>query len=82
MKVTEAFLGLDENIKKCQTNMPIGECKSIFFLQEVKNRCNCVPYNLRNFTNGNEVFMKPNSIDYLMLLNDLRLSVHLNKKHV
>ena len=58
MKVTEAFLGLDENIKKCQTNMPIGECESIYFLQTVKNQRHCVPYKSRNFNHGNGVFVK------------------------
>ena len=55
MKVTADFLGLDEELRKCQGTIPIGECTTELFHNEVQNQCKCVPYASRNFTEANQV---------------------------
>ena len=53
--VTDDFLGLDADVRKCQTLEPYDECTTRRHLQRVQEQCNCVPYVLRNFTQTNQV---------------------------
>ena len=55
MKVTDDFLGLDEERRKCQRTIPVAECATNLYLQEIQNQCKCVPYASRNFTEAKQV---------------------------
>ena len=57
MKATKEFLGLDEEIRKCQMTIPRGECVTKLYLEKVQRQCNCVPYTVRNFTVANQVII-------------------------
>ena len=46
---TEAFLGLDESIKKCQTRQTFQECQSQKYKAYGLEECNCTPYEMRNY---------------------------------
>ena len=42
--VTESFLGIDQEITKCQNMEPYEDCTTRHYLSEVKNKCGCLPY--------------------------------------
>ena len=50
IEITDAFLSLDEEIKKCQNVETVHECETRKFINLGLERCNCTPYALRNFT--------------------------------
>ena len=56
--MTEMYLGLDENIRKCQNKEPYQNCTTRHYIESVTKECNCVPYRLVNFIYSNKVRMK------------------------
>ena len=48
MTGTDNFLGMRDNIKKCQIE-PKEECRSRRYLQEVQRICGCIPWSLSTF---------------------------------
>ena len=50
MNVTEEFLELDEDVKKCQNNESVVDCAAREYLESGRKECQCVPFNLRNYS--------------------------------
>ena len=46
IKVTESFLGLDNDIKQCQTKDSYLDCTSKHYMERVTQDCGCVPLSL------------------------------------
>ena len=55
MEVTEDYLGLDENVRKCQNREPFENCTTRQYLSKVESQCNCVPYALKDFSTSSMV---------------------------
>ena len=55
MKVSEDYLGLNENVRKCQKREPFENCTTRQYLSKVESQCNCVPYALRDFSTSTMV---------------------------
>ena len=53
VKVTEGFKTLNEEQKNCQTVESLEQCLSTALLAKSKDECNCIPYELMNFSNAN-----------------------------
>ena len=49
MDGTEGFLGLADEVKKCQNRESVLECKANAYLASGKKKCNCVPHHLMRF---------------------------------
>lgn len=41
---TELFDGLNENVKNCQDGIPFSECKTNDLLENVVEKCGCLPF--------------------------------------
>ena len=54
IKVTESYLGLDENIRKCQNEEPFDNCTTRQYRNTFLGDCGCLPLNIRLF---NEVLI-------------------------
>ena len=50
MKVTDDYLGLDEDVRKCQNIEPFENCTTRQYLDSVLRQCNCIPYALKDFS--------------------------------
>ena len=50
VKVTKAFLSLDERTKRCQNKQTYKECQHKEYLRQGREKCNCTPYELRDFS--------------------------------
>ena len=50
INVTEEFLELEEDVKKCQDKEPVVDCEAREYLESGRNQCGCVPYHLRNYS--------------------------------
>ena len=50
IEVTDKFLILDDDVKNCQNKETYEDCITNKFLESLKSECNCVPFNLRNFS--------------------------------
>ena len=50
MKVTNDYLGLDEDVRKCQNIEPFENCTTRQYLDSVLEQCKCVPFALRDFS--------------------------------
>ena len=50
MNGTEGFLGLADEVKKCQNKESVLECKANAYLANGKERCKCVPHHLMRFS--------------------------------
>ena len=55
IKVTESFLGLDQEIRGCQNDELREDCKTRHYIAALMTQCKCLPLGL--LTN-NEVFIK------------------------
>ena len=49
--VTEAFLGLEDKTRLCQSKETLGDCRMKKYLKEGVNNCKCIPFGLRNYSN-------------------------------
>ena len=56
IQATEEFLGLDIKTRKCQTKETFEDCTTRTYLDQLEQKCGCVPYNLKNFEKKNQVF--------------------------
>ena len=50
VKVTEDFLGFDKETKKCQNKTRVHDCQQEKFLFDVRQKCQCLPYHLKNYS--------------------------------
>ena len=50
MKTTAEYLGLGEDIRKCQNREPFEECTTRNYIDSTVRKCNCVPYALKGLT--------------------------------
>ena len=46
VKVTESYLGLDMDIKECQNEEAIEECKTQHYIDSLLEKCGCLPLNM------------------------------------
>ena len=49
-KVTEDFLGLDEEKKGCQSQETVEDCRTNKYFAATTSKCGCVPFSLRNYS--------------------------------
>jgi hypothetical protein len=47
---TEEFLGLDEEIKRCQDRESFQECQAREYIKNGLEKCKCTPYEMRNYS--------------------------------
>ena len=47
IEATDFYLGLDQDVKKCQNNEPLHNCTTRKYLEAVLAKCKCLPSNLR-----------------------------------
>ena len=50
MDGTEGFLSLDDEVKKCQNEESVLECKAKTYIDSGREKCGCVPYQLMSFS--------------------------------
>ena len=69
IKVTDEYLGLDENIRKCQNTEAFEDCTTRNHIETVRETCNCVPYSLKGFLTNMvwyvSLFLRNNGLIYL-----------------
>ena len=61
IKVTDDYLGLDQETRKCHNKESVEECSTRKYLKMMEEICDCVPYRLRNFTLENQVVFDINN---------------------
>ena len=44
--VTDSFLGLDKDIKNCQTIESVDDCKTRLYIEKIRNKCRCLPLSI------------------------------------
>ena len=49
VKVTEDFLDLDAATRGCHRNSELEQCETKTFRQKMKEKCGCLPNNIRRF---------------------------------
>ena len=47
ISVTDSFMGLDKNTRKCQNIETYDDCKTRFYIEHLKQKCGCLPLSLR-----------------------------------
>ena len=47
IKATDSFLGLDQDVRKCQNDEPLFNCTTRKFIKDILTECSCLPSNLR-----------------------------------
>ena len=58
IRVTEDYLGLEEETRKCQNQESFEECTTREYLEMFKQLCNCIPYGLSMLTAQNQGWEK------------------------
>ena len=48
IKVTDDFLGLDQDVRQCQNEEPLTNCTTRHHLKTILEKCGCLPFNIRN----------------------------------
>ena len=54
-RVTESFLGLDEEVRGCQNHESQEDCQTRFFIKTALEKCECLPFNIRTAEWKNKV---------------------------
>ena len=49
IRVTESYLGLDQDVTQCQDEEPLINCTTRHHLKRMIEKCGCVPFNIRIF---------------------------------
>ena len=47
IKITDSYLGLDQDVKKCQNVEQLQNCTTRHFIESLLGACKCLPFNLR-----------------------------------
>ena len=47
ISATDSFLSMNENDRKCQGVETFDECVTRKYIDDLKNKCNCLPLHLR-----------------------------------
>ena len=47
--VTDAYLGLDQGVRGCQTKESLNNCTTRHYIENLLNKCNCLPFALTLF---------------------------------
>ena len=50
MDGTEDFFDLDVEVRKCQNNESVVDCKMKKYLELGRKACDCIPHHLRGFS--------------------------------
>ena len=45
--VTESFMGLDRDTRKCQNIETFDDCKTRLHIEHLRKKCGCIPFSLR-----------------------------------
>ena len=45
--VTDSFMGLDKDTRKCQNIETYDDCKTRLYIEHLKQECGCLPLHLR-----------------------------------
>ena len=45
IKVSDAFLGLDQDVRQCQNEEPMTNCTTRNHLEAMLEQCGCLPFN-------------------------------------
>ena len=48
IEVTDSFLSMDQEHRKCQSNEPILNCTTKNYMEELIKQCGCLPFNTRS----------------------------------
>ena len=54
-RVTEAFLGLDKEVRGCQNHELQEDCQTRYLITTALEKCECLPFNIRTYEWKNEV---------------------------
>ena len=47
IKVTDSFLGLDEDVRGCQIDEALGNCVTRHYIDSLLKQCGCIPFNIK-----------------------------------
>ena len=47
VKVTESYMGLDQDVRNCQNHEPYLNCSTTQYLENLLGKCGCLPFNIR-----------------------------------
>ena len=47
IKVTDSYLGLDQDVRGCQNEESLNNCKTKHYLKTLLEECDCLPFNIR-----------------------------------
>ena len=73
IRVTEEFLGLDEDSKECRSGETFKECTTRQYLHTVDTKCKCVPYGLRYLTSQSQVKNTSSTVNLRLLVVNFRI---------
>ena len=48
IEVTDSFLSMDQEDRKCQSNEPILNCTTKNYMEELMKQCGCISFNTRS----------------------------------
>ena len=47
IKVTNSYLGLDQDVRGCQNDEPLFNCTTRHLIENMVKQCHCLPFNLK-----------------------------------
>ena len=47
ISVTDSFMGLDKDIRRCKNIETYDECKTRLLIEHLRQECGCLPFSLR-----------------------------------
>ena len=49
IKITDSYLGLNQNIRRCQNEEPLYNCTTKHLIDDFIKKCHCLPFNINLF---------------------------------
>jgi len=67
VQVTQEYIGLGEDITKCQNRESFEECTTKSYIDSVQKNCYCIPYALKYLLNATLVRINFESIQFYLI---------------
>ena len=66
IRVTDSYLGLDQDVRQCQNEEPMKNCTTRHHLKSMLDKCGCLPFNIKHL-NKVHLFVCKADLEILML---------------
>ena len=78
ISVTDSFMGLDKDFRKCQNIETYNSCKTRLYIEQLRQKCGCLPFSLKMSAKVSFIILK----SIYIYVNNLQDALCMTKKEI